>query len=126
MVRLDAVDAAPTRLERDLAAGAEPLFLDDSDHRGARIPRRRVEDGEEAFRDQVEDAALVGRERFEIFLDVGRDDRVVVVDLRVVDHAPERKLVEGEYVLGAPPVVVETAASVAAVGFNCGTMSPDR
>src|SRR6185437_2412157 len=59
-IGLEPVDAAPARLERDLAAGAEALLLDDGDHLGALIARGRVEDGEETAGDQVEDPALIG------------------------------------------------------------------
>ena len=59
-IRLEAVDAAPPGLERDLAAGAEPLLLDHRDDGRPRVTGRRVEDGEEAAGDEVEDAALVG------------------------------------------------------------------
>ena len=58
-VRLDAVDAAPSGLERHLAARAEALILDEGDDLGSRVAGRRVEDGEEPARDQVEDPALV-------------------------------------------------------------------
>src|SRR5437762_111581 len=44
VVRLEAVDRAPTRLERDLAARAEALLLDERDHRGPRVARGRMED----------------------------------------------------------------------------------
>ena len=64
-----------------------------------------MEDGEEAARDEVEDAALVGREVLDVVVDVRRDDRVVVVDLRVVDDARERELVECEHVLGRRAVI---------------------
>src|SRR5207245_6543080 len=106
-VGLEAVDAAPAGLERDLAARAEALFLDERDHGRARVTRRRMEDGEEATRDGVEDAALVGREVVDVVVDVRRDDRVVVVDLCVVDDAGERQLVEREHVLGSGAVLLD-------------------
>ena len=93
-----AVDAAPARLEGDLAARPEALVFDEGDDRRPRIPRPRVEHGEEAPGDQIEDAPFVGRELRHVVLDVGRDDRVVVVDARVIDDAAERELPEGEHV----------------------------
>ena len=57
-----------------------------------------MEHGEEAPGDQIEDAPFVGRELRHVVLDVGRDDRVVVVDARVIDDAAERELPEGEHV----------------------------
>ena len=72
-----------------------------------RVPGRRVEHGQEAARDEVEDAALVGRERVDVVRDVGRDDRVVVVDLRVVDHSAERKLLEAEDEAGRAGVLLD-------------------
>src|SRR5438874_2014188 len=104
-VRLDAVDATPPGLERDLAARAEALLLDERDHGRARVAGRRMESGEEAPGDEIEDATLVGAEVVEVVVDVRRDDRVVVVDLRVVDDARERKLIEGEHVLGCGAVI---------------------
>src|SRR5437773_2407112 len=44
VVGLHAVHGAPPGLERDLAARAEALLLDERDHRRARVPRRRMED----------------------------------------------------------------------------------
>src|SRR5919109_931012 len=85
LVGLDPVDAAPAGFQRDLAAGAEALVLHLGDHSRARVPRRGMKDGEEAPGDQVENPTLVRREVAEIVRDVGRDDRVVVVDLGVID-----------------------------------------
>ena len=79
-VALEPVDAAPAGLERDLAARAEALALDSVTIVVRGEARRRVEDGEEAARDEVEDAPLVGREAVDVVVDVRRDDRVVVVD----------------------------------------------
>src|SRR5207244_9552002 len=89
-VGLEAVDAAPAGLERDLAPGAEALALDLRHHGRPRVAGRRMEHGEEAPGDEVEDAPLVGRELRNVVLDVGRDDRVVVFDARVRHDAPER------------------------------------
>src|SRR5262249_2841708 len=65
------------------------------------------EDGEEAARDEIEDAALIGSEVVDVVVDVGGNDRVVIVDLRVVDHARERKLVERENVLRRRAVLLD-------------------
>ena len=54
-----------------------------------------MEDGQEALGDEVEDPPLVGRERLDVVVDVGGDDRVVVVDLGVVDDAAEGQLLGG-------------------------------
>src|SRR5207248_8576084 len=97
-VRLESVDGAPARLERHLAARAEALVLDERHDRRPRIAGWRVEDGEEAARDEVEDAALVRRELADVVLDVGGNDRVVVVDARVVDDPAERELLQVEHV----------------------------
>ena len=50
-----------------------------------------MEDREEAARDEVVDAPLVAREAGELVRLVGRDDRVVVADLGVVDRARRRQ-----------------------------------
>src|SRR5215207_11216991 len=55
VVGLETVDAAPAGLERHLAPRAEALLLNLCDDRRARVARRRMEDGEEAPRDEVED-----------------------------------------------------------------------
>ena len=61
-IGLNAVDATPPGLERDLAAGAEALVLDHGDDGRPRVARRRMEHGQEAAGDEIEDATLVGRE----------------------------------------------------------------
>ena len=66
LIGLESVDAAPPGLERDLAARAEALLLDERDHRRARIARPGVEHREEALGDEVEHTPLVGRERLEV------------------------------------------------------------
>src|SRR5204863_2611941 len=106
-IGLEAVDAAPARLEGDLAAGAKALVLDERHHLGALVARRRMEDGEEATGNQVEDAPLVRGEAVDGMLDVGRDDRVVVVDPRVVDDALQRQPVEREHVARGRGVVAD-------------------
>ena len=53
-----------------------------------------MEGGEEALRDEVVDARLVRAHLREIVLGLRRDDRVVVLDARVVDHPAERQLVQ--------------------------------
>jgi len=64
-----------------------------------------MEDGEEALRDEVEHAPLVRRQRVHVLLDVRRDDRVMIVDLRVVDDPLQRQLVETQDVLRSPAVL---------------------
>ena len=89
-----AVDAAPARLQQHAAARAEDVL---GDHRlQPRVLEHRVgmEHGEEAPGDHVVDPAVVVAELVELVLGVGRDDRVVVGDLRVVDHAPQRQHVQ--------------------------------
>jgi hypothetical protein len=49
-----------------------------------------MEDGEEAAGDEIEHPALVRREGAHVVLDVRRDERVVVVDLRIV-HNPSKR-----------------------------------
>ena len=98
-IGLNAVDATPPGLERDLAAGAEALVLDHGDDGRPRVARRRMEHGQEAAGDEIEDTALVGRELADVVLDVGGDDRVVVTDLCVVHDPGERKRVEPEHEL---------------------------
>ena len=89
------------------------------------VARRRVEDGEEAARDEVEDPALVRRERAHVVLDVGRDDRVVVLDLRVVDDALSGSL--SSFMTNRAAVAYSgISTSVSAVGLSCGTRSPER
>ena len=109
-----------------LPARPEALALDLGDDRRALVARRRVEDGQEAARDEVEHAALVVRERVDVVLDLGRDDRVVVLDLRVVDHAPERELVEPQDEPRRCAYSRIGSSEAAAVGFSCGTRSPER
>jgi hypothetical protein len=64
-----------------------------------------MEDGQEAPGDEVEDPTLVRREVGDVVRDVGRDDRVVVVDPGVVDDALKRQLVEAEHVARARRIV---------------------
>ena len=59
-----------------------------------------MEHGEEAARDEVEDAQVVGAHLLERVLAAGGDDGVVVGDLLVVDDAREREEVEAGDVLG--------------------------
>ena len=89
-----AVDAAPAGHEEDLAARPEDVPRD----RGldARVLELGlgVEDRQEAPRDEVVDAAVVVAHLVGVVRGVRRDDRVVVGDLGVVDHAAERQHVE--------------------------------
>ena len=65
-----------------------------------------MEDGEEAPHDQVVDPPVVVVHLVDgMALGVGGDDRVVVGDLGVVDHAAERQHVEPEHVLGGGRVL---------------------
>ena len=80
-----AVHRHPAGLHHHLAFALERLALDARDARGDEEFRRRIEDGEEAFCDEVVKlllrlAQVFGRER-------GRDDGVVVRDFRVVEDA---------------------------------------
>ena len=112
-----AVDAAPARHEQHPAAGAEDVL---GDRRlDARVLEHGlgVEDGEEAARDHVVDAAVVVAHLVERVLGVGRDDRVVVGDLRVVDHAAERQHVEPGDVRPRPRRTRGCARRCAAVGL---------
>ena len=106
MIGLDAVDAPPTGLESDLAARAEPLLLDDRDHRRACVAGRRMEDGEEPSRHEVEHTTLVRRHCLDVMVDVCRDDCMVIVDLGVVDDALQRQLIEREHVFGGCAVIL--------------------
>ena len=81
------VDTAPAGLERDLAARAKALFLDQRHHFRPLVPRRGMENGEEPAGDEIKDSPLVGRETTDVVLNVGGDDRVVVADARIVDDA---------------------------------------
>jgi hypothetical protein len=71
-----------------------------------------VEHGEEPARDQVVDALVVAVHLVELVVRARRDDRVVVGDLLVVDHAAERQDVEALHVLGGLRVLA-VAADVA-------------
>ena len=88
------VDAAPARDEQHLAARAEDVLGDG--RLDARVLEHRlgVERREEAAHDEVVDALVVGVHLLDRVLRARRDDRVVVGDLRVVDHARERQHVE--------------------------------
>ena len=72
-----------------------------------------MEDGEEAARDEVVDAAVVVGELVEVVRRVRRDDRVVVADLVVGDDAPQRQHVEALHVGRGRLVVARRAADVA-------------
>ena len=64
-----------------------------------------MEDGQEALGHQVVDLQLVLAHAPEVVLGAGGDDRVMVGDLLVVDHAAQRQLVQREHVLRAAPVL---------------------
>ena len=59
-----------------------------------------VEDRQEALGDQVVDLQLVLAHAPEVVLGARGDDRVVVLDLLVVDDPPERQAVQPHHVLG--------------------------
>ena len=84
-----------------------------------------MEHGEEAPRNEIEHTTLVGREGLDVMVDVGRNDRVVVGDLRVVDHTLQRQLVEREHILRRLRVVGDRFERPGS-RLGCGTMSPDR
>ena len=88
------VDAAPAGDQQDLAARAEDVPLDRRLDARVLEHRLRVEGGEEAADHEVIDAAVVGVHLLDRVLGAGRDDRVVVCDLAVVDHARQRQQVE--------------------------------
>ena len=105
-----AVDAAPARDEQHLAARAEHVGLDRGLHARVLELGLRVEDREEAPGDHVVDLAVVLAHLRERMLGLGRDDRVVVADLGVVDDAAERQQVEPCHVrrgLGVGVVVAD-------------------
>ena len=95
-----AVGGAPARLEQHAAAGAEDVVGDG--RLEARVLPHRVgmEDGEEAPDDHVVDPLVVVAHLVHAVLGARRDDRVVVGDLGVVDHAAERQHVEPGHVGG--------------------------
>ena len=94
------LDLAPPGLEHHRAARDEALALGRGDDRRALQLGVGEEGGEEAARDEVVDALLVGRERVGVDLLRGRDDGVVVRDLLVVDVAArELRLAGGEDLL---------------------------
>ena len=93
--RLLAVDGAPAGLDQHPAAGAEHVLGHGGLHAGALELRVGVEDGQEALGHEVVDLQLVRAHAAEVVLGLGGDDRVVVLDLGVVDHAPQRQLRPG-------------------------------
>src|SRR3954452_13451683 len=101
LVEALAVDAAPARHHEHPAARAEGVL----GHRrlDARVLEDRlgVEDREEPPRHHVVHATVVVAHLLDLVVGVGRDDRVVVAHLGVVDHAPERQEVQpGDVVRG--------------------------
>ena len=120
-----AVHAAPAGDQHQLAAGAEHVAVGD---RGldARVLEHRVgvEDGQEAAHDQVVDPAVVLVHLLDrVALGAGRDDRVVVGDLGVVDHAAERQHVEPEHVLRRPRAYSRCSPTSFAIGLISPIMS---
>ena len=99
--RLLAVDRAPAGLDQHPAAGAEHVLGHGGLHAGALELGIGVEDGQEALGHEVVDLQLVRAHAAEVVLGLGGDDRVVVLDLGVVDHAAQGQLVQPHHVLGA-------------------------
>ena len=96
-----AVRATPTGNQQQLAAGAEHVTGDG--RLDARVLEHRLgmEHGQEAPRDQVVDLAVILVELVDrVALGVGRDDRVVVGHLGVVDDPSQRQHVEPADVFG--------------------------
>ena len=98
--RLLAVDAAPAGHEQDAAGRAEDVRLDGRLQARVLEHGLGMEDGEEAAGDHVVDPPVVVGHLVELVVRVGRDDRVVVGDLRVVDHPVGREHVEPGHVRG--------------------------
>ena len=107
--RLVAVDRLPAGLDEDAAARPEDVVGDRRLDARSLVDGLGVEDGEEAPGDEVVDLPLVVRKLLEVVLGLGRDDRVVVGDLLVVDHAAERQLVEPGDVGGGLRVLAVSA-----------------
>ena len=104
-----AVGRAPAGLEQHAPAGAEDV-LGDGRLEARVLPHRvGVEDGEEAPHDHVVDALVVVAHLLDAVLGARRDDRVVVGDLGVVDHAAERQHVEPGHVGGGLGVLAVRA-----------------
>ena len=92
--RLRPVDRLPARFEQNSAARPEHVRLHGGLDPGALEDGLRVEDRQKATGDEVEDLDLVLLHPLELVLGAGGDDRVVVLDLLVVDHSSERELLE--------------------------------
>ena len=100
-----AVDAAPARHDEHPAAGAEHVLGDRRLQARVLEHGLGVEDGEEAAHDHVVDALVVVGHLLRAVLGLRGDDRVVVGDLGVVDHAAERERVEPGHVGGGAGVL---------------------
>ena len=121
-----AVDAAPARHDQHPAAGAEHVLRDRRLQARVLEHGLGMEDGEEAAHDHVVDALVVVGHLVDAVLGLGRDDRVVVGDLGVVDHAAERQRVQPGHVAprrGRTRAAVPTSS---AVGLISPAMSPVR
>ena len=112
--RFLAVHFEPAGLEQNLALGLERLALDARDARGHEMLGRRIKHREKTPRDEVVNLVLDLVQALRRH--VGRDDRKVIADLRVVEDAlvrPHPALVEnrvGERVVGRAVHRLEHAA----------------
>src|SRR3954468_10037116 len=104
-LRLLAVDRLPAGLEQAPAARAELVLGHDRLDARALVDGLRVEDREEALRDEVVDLQLVGTHLRQVVLGLRRYQRVVVVDLLVVHDAAEWQPVEREHIFRRAPVL---------------------
>ena len=100
------VDGPPSGDQHQLAAGAEHVGRHGRLDAGVLEHGVGVEDRQEPADDQVVDPAVVLVHLVDrMALGAGRDDRVVVGDLEVVDDPLQRQLLEAEHVLGAGRVL---------------------
>jgi hypothetical protein len=85
------VQALPPQLDRPRAAGVEVIVVDSGDGGGGRGDPVVVPSLKEATADQVVDPIFFGAQVHPPGIEGGRDDRVVIADLSVVDEAaPQR------------------------------------
>jgi hypothetical protein len=103
-LRLFAVNGEPARRHQHLALGLEGFLLDPRDARGDVVLGGRIEDGEEAFGDQVVD--LLFRLGQALWRGPGGDDGKVIAHLGVVEDA----------LVGVHPAVLQYRAGKRGVG----------
>jgi hypothetical protein len=99
-----AVHGEPARRHQHLALGLEGFLLDARDARRDVVLGRRIEDGEEAFGDQVVD--LLFRFGQALRRCTGGDDGKVIAHLGIVENA----------LVGMHPAVLEDGAGEVGVG----------